>query len=129
MREELKRSTLASTVTQNELGLANVLDIERFGALQKLLRVTARVLRFIHNLRARKRKQPKIVGGLESMEVKQAETAWVKAAQVTLRKQSNYEQLVDRLQIVEEEGLLRCKGSLKNSDLDLEGRQPRILRV
>ena len=75
----------------------------------------------------RKRKQPKIVGNLKAEEIKQAETAWVKAAQVSLRKQTNYEQLVDRLQILEEEGLLRCKGRLKNSDLDLEGRHPRIL--
>ena len=127
MREELKRSALASAVTQDESSLANVLDINRIRSLHKLLRVTARLLRFIHNVRARKRKQPKIVGNLEAEEIKQAETAWVKTAQVTLKRQTNYEQLVDRLQIVEEEGLLRCMGRLKNSDLDLEGRQPRIL--
>ena len=79
-------------------------------------------------MRARKRKQPKIVGNLKAEEIKQAEIACrIKAAQVSLRRQTNYEQLVDRLQIVEEEGLLRCKGRLKNSDLDLEGRQPMIL--
>ena len=105
----------------------NVLEISRFGTLNKLLRVTALVTRFINNLCACKTKQPKLEGSLKSTEIKQAETAWVKVAQGELRKQPNYDQLVKRFQIVEEEGLLQCKGRLKNSDLDLEGREPQIL--
>ena len=92
-----------------------------------MLRVTALVPRFINNLRAKKDGQGIGVGQISASEVKQAERLWVKATQIELGQQANYDQLAQRLGIVEKEGLLRCQGKLKHAELDQEGREPLIL--
>ena len=51
----------------------------------------------------------------------------IKKAQTELKDQKNYDQLSNSLRLVEEEGILRCKGRLKNSDLELSARYPIIL--
>lgn len=44
-----------------------------------------------------------------------------------LKQQENYVSLSKELQVVDYNGILRCKGRLSNSDLGLEGRQPILL--
>ena len=57
-----------------------------------------------------------------------ADNAWVKSAQLDLRKQNNFEQLKKTLNIVEDENkMLRCIGRLENSDFDESARKPLIL--
>ena len=64
---------------------------------------------------------------LELSEVKQVERLWVKATQIELRQQANYDQSAQRLGIAKKKGLLRCQGRLKHAELDQEGREPLIL--
>ena len=59
--------------------------------------------------------------------MKKAENEWVKAAQTTIRRQHNFEQLVKEFNLIEVEGILKCVGRLRNSDLDLLAQRPVIL--
>lgn len=125
--DETKKSLAMAARVEEVLSLENVVDIGRFGRLSRLIRVTAWVIRFTKNARAGRRENVKETGKLKPDELCEAETVWVKTAQEVLKAQENYRQLVNRLQIVEEDGVLRCKGRLKNSDLEIEGRKPKIL--
>ena len=115
-----------------------VFDINRYSSLRKLVRITALVLHFINKLKSRKigvsqhdgneSKDKEISSALSRAELINAENAWVKAAQADLRQQDNFEQLKTALNIIEDEnGMLRCLGRLKNSDLDEYARRPFIL--
>ena len=45
---------LTSKVETSELGLGNIIGVNRYGTLQKLLRITAYVKRFVRNVRSKK---------------------------------------------------------------------------
>ena len=49
--EERKKAAIAMTVTEGVTGLSQVVDINRFSKVGKLLRVTAYVKRFIRNVK------------------------------------------------------------------------------
>ena len=55
MKEKSNRECiLISTVETSELCLGNIIDVNRYGSLQKLLRITAYVKRFFRNVRSRR---------------------------------------------------------------------------
>lgn len=61
-------------------------------------------------------------------EIRESENEWIMAAQRELKQDSNYQQLVSKFGLREdEEGLVRCKGRLEYSDLECETREPIIL--
>ena len=45
---------LTSKVETSELGLGNIIGVNRYGSLQNLLRITAYVKRFVRNVRSKK---------------------------------------------------------------------------
>ena len=49
------------------------------------------------------------------------------SAQIELKKQPNFQQLVESLGLESNDEILRCQGTLLNSDLDFEGKKPIIL--
>ena len=108
---------------------ANVVNINRYGGLEKLLRVTAWVFRFIANSRLNQDEtaRSKRSGRLSKEELVEAERKWLKIAQVDLQRQGNFQQLKNELGLVESEGILRCIGRLVNSDLDFDARRPIII--
>ena len=117
--------TVASVSTRK--GLSCIIDIKRFSKVGKLHRVTAWVRRFLHNLKSRRNGQPRRVSGLNREEIIQAEQEWIREAQEDLKKTENYKELVTTFGLVEQQGVLRCTGRLKNSDLEVEAQQPIIL--
>ena len=121
--EEKKTVTAMLTGTEVVTGISAVIDINDYSSLQRLVRVTAWVKRFLHNIRAKER----TTGRLEVYELKGAENEWLISVQVDLKKQDNFKQLVGELGIKEHKGILRCEGRLLNSDLDSEARKPVIL--
>ena len=108
-------------------GVDNVIDINRCGKYQKLLRVTAWVFRFVANLKAQRSGSKKVTGVLKARELDKAEEEWVRIAQEELKQQNHFQQLVSELRLEEVGGILRCRGRLGNSDLDFEARTPIIL--
>ncbi|XP_078366089.1 uncharacterized protein LOC144650313 [Oculina patagonica] len=127
-QEELKKTANAMVVEVECLpSVANVVDINRHGNLEKLLRVTAFVFRFIRNVRKNRDGKAKRSGRLTKEELTEAEREWLKATQADLRSQKNFQQLKTELGVVESEGILRCVGRLVNSDLEFDARRPIVL--
>ena len=126
---------MVETTTPGDVSL--VLEISRHSSSWKLVRVTALVLRFINKLKDRKGpKKGNDVSTDEEMatinlgrgKLISEENAWVKSAQLDLRKQDNFYPLKRTLNIVEDENkMFRCIGRLENSDLDESARKPLIL--
>ena len=91
----------------------------RYNKLDKLLRVTSLVVRFIFNLRARVKEVLKRSGEVEKGEIVEAENLWIQAVQIDLKSASNFETLVKDLGIVSDGAIMKCKGRLGNSELDV----------
>ena len=127
IKEERKKMCVLSVVTEKSEKLSNVMDVERFNSLNKLLRVTAWVRRFVNNLKLKKEKRELKKGSLEVEEIKEAEKMWIQDAQKMLKESANFEKTRVHLGIIEKNGLLVCQGRLENSDLDLESKYPVIL--
>ena len=64
---------------------------------------------------------------LTAEEIKTAKIDWIKNAQCELKRQDNYRQLMRKLGLVDEDGILKCTGRLVNSDLDLDVQKPILL--
>ena len=119
---------VAMLVQVNQQGHATILiDLDKYSTSEQLFRVTAWVFRFKFNSQARVKNADKRRGELSVEELVEAEGFWIKKAQTELTDQKNYDQLSNSLRLVEEEGILRCKGRLKNSDLELSARYTIIL--
>ena len=67
-------------------GVSEVVDIDRFSSLDRFVRVTAWMRRFVHNVRAKKQGSERLEGRLSTNELTQADSEWVKDAQAALRK-------------------------------------------
>ena len=128
--EEQKRSAvLLVKITQPRGIISSILDIKVFGTAERLFRVTAWILRFISNIKAKvkKGKHCRSTSDLNVVELEEAERVWVKEAQAVLKRSERYGQMRNSLGIEEEEGILRCKGRLRNSDLEFNAKYPIII--
>ena len=108
-----------------KVDLGSIIGPEDYSNFQKLKRVTAYVYRFIHN--ARYPGEPKI-GHLDSDEVFNTESLWVKEMQGKLIVDKNFEKLRAQLRIYEDDqGFLRSKGRIDNAEFPLEVSHPIVL--
>ena len=123
--ERKKTVTTLIATTDYKGGISALIDIERFGSLGKLIRVTALVLRFIRNLRHSQ--QDRLIRSLTISEMRVAESKWIKDRQERLKKLKEYNSLKLHLGLVEKNDLLICKGRLGNSELELQSMYPVIL--
>ncbi len=115
--EEERKSTTMTVQVQRQSSAERVIDLEKFSNSEKLFRVMAWVLRFICNLRAGKEGKNRQFGELSVHELDEAERIWIKEAQAKLRTEEKYAQFSVSLRLKEEEGILRCQGRLKNSQI------------
>ena len=105
-----------------------IIDTKKYSSLTQLLRISAYVLRFIGNLKAKlSGNTNQVVQALSANEVKQAEWYWIKTVQGNsfedeikfLRKKS---QLLPPPRVkqfglyLDDIGFLRCKGRLNNNN-------------
>ena len=112
----------------NKQGLHEIISVERFSNLSKLIRVTAFILRFVRNIRARMSKTEPIVDELKHQEIEQARLRWLLASQAKIKEDVNFCNLKSNLNLFEDEDkLLRCKGRIGNAPLPFETRFPVIL--
>ena len=126
--QEEKRKTNVLLVTENQKpGVSQVIEIGKYSSLDKLLRITAYVCRFIRNLKAKRTGEEIIVEPLTVPEIMLAERFWIMEVQAELQNESKYNLLVQQLGIEENQGILRCRGRLENADLEMEGKFPIIL--
>ena len=122
-----KEDSCNETQVEETFRLENVININAYSKIEKLIRVIALVKRFVNNLKVRLEGKTAALGALKVEETVMAECILIKAAQANLKSRNDYQQLVSQLGIVERDGLLRCKGRLSDADLEIEAREPIIL--
>ena len=125
--EERKLVNVTVAGVTKKSGVTQALDVNNFRKYRRLLRVTAWVERFEFNLRSRRNDQQRKTCTLHRDEVAAAENTWTAACQEELKNHKSYQELAYKLKLEERGRILRCRGRLENSDLDVESQQPIIL--
>ena len=124
---ERKKEIVLMTTVEEPMLISQVVDINRYSTLGKLLRVTAYFQRFISNLKNKLTKNEVNVGRLSFDEIEKAEMEWIKCSQKGLKDNSDYKKYKEQLGIVSENGILVCKGRLEFSELEMSTKTPIIL--
>ena len=109
--------------------LSSVLDPNKFGDFKRLIRVTAFVIRFLRNSRSKGTKE-KLVGPLSTEEWESVEILWLKEMQKAVVRSPRFESLKQQLGLYSDDnGLLRCRGRLKNASIPFDAKHPILLPV
>ena len=106
--------------------IGSVIYVCRFSEMDKLLRVTAMVLRFLANMKAKVVGRDINTSAISVEEMERSERLWVIDAQSTLSDKKD-KCLLKNLGVYEDNGVLRCKGRLENSDLEVGARNPILI--
>ena len=115
------------TVSEEPIGLSQVMDVNRYSTLNKMLRITAYVCRFINNLKKTLANQEIKFGKVEVEEIEKAEVRWVKEVQKALEGQPGYQKYKEQLGVVERNGILVCEGRLEFANLESRTKRPVLL--
>ena len=123
--------SLASNVL-HESNVNDIIDPSRFSDLNKLLRVTAYVLRFVQKPKEQQK------GHLTAEEISKAEELWIKSVQRKLfqdeirhlrdNKNASIPPLIRQFNLyLDKNNVLRCKGRISNSTLPQNSKNPILL--
>ena len=127
VEEERKKVNVLSLQTEEIISISNVIDVNRYSSLSKLLRVTALVLRFLENIKNSKVHKRVPENPISVSELAMAEKLWILDAQSYLKRNTDFPKIKESLGIIEQDKLLVCQGRPENSDLVSETRYPIIL--
>ena len=125
--EEKRNVCVLTAVLKEQPRPCKVIDLKKYGRLIKLLRITAYVRRLITNIKNRKDGRECEEKDLSAEEIKEAENTWVRDSQITLQEDANFGKIRESLDIVEQNGVLVCRGRLEHSDLEERAKFPIIL--
>ena len=133
--DEMKKKSnreciLTSKVETSELGLGNIIDVTRYGSLQKLLRITAYVKRFVRNVRSKKIGGEVVLKMLTADDIEEALRLWIIYEQGVLMKNGNFEKLRHLLDVYrDDKHLLRVKSRITEAiELDYHKKYPYYAR-
>ena len=114
--------SLHTSTKSTEMG--EIVDYKQFSNFQRLLRVTALVLRFIDILKNRGEK----TSGITASDVKRAEVLWIKEIQRSLVSNKNFENWKREFAIfIDDQGVMRCGGRITNSEAPYSAKHPILL--
>ena len=127
--EEMKNTTAVLAVVEDKraLGISKIFDIKRFSSLNKLLRSTCWVLRFIDSLKSKGGPRENNDRHLRSEEISKAERLWIEEVQKEMRSEANYKQISQQFGVYEDKNLLRCKGRIEYANIEYEAKHPILL--
>ena len=127
--EEMKNTTAVLAVVEDKraLGISKIFDIKRFSSLNKLLRSTCWVLRFIDSLKSKGGPREHNDRHLRSEEIINAERLWIEEVQKEMRSEANYKQISQQFGVYEDKNLLRCKGRIEYANIEYEAKYPILL--
>ena len=103
-RAALTGDLSALTVNSKPALLSNVLQCEAVSSLERLLRVTALVLKFVKLLKAKCRGNKEEKPELTSEDIEEAELYWIKEVQQSLKCKERFGSGKQRLSLLEGEG-------------------------
>ena len=117
---ETVHSDNVSMVTRHESMpcISNIVDVERYGSLNRLLMVTSYVLRFIKNCKV---KLPlRDHDEINQAEINLARNVWIKEVQTMILNDAKYMKglMVSLGAYIDTDGFIRLKGRLEKSDVD-----------
>jgi hypothetical protein len=102
LKEVKKSVTMTVQVDSESASLGNVIDVK-----------ASWVMRFMQNVKAKSQDREIYLGNLTVEEIRYAESALIKDAQISLRNKKDFQHLVKQLGLVDRDGILKCKvGSL-----------------
>ena len=127
IEEEKKSAVMFVEVKLSDLSISNVINSGRYGTAERLFRVTSWVLRFVFNMQTRRKSLERRNGELSVDELNKAERLWIREAQTGLKVDEKFSQFSNSLGLIEEEGILRCRGRLQNSDLEYNAKYPILI--
>ena len=119
---DCENTSSTTQINEDVAGIHNIIDIAHFNTINKLVAVTAYVLRYLHNTR---KKQPRLVGPLTSTELITARKKWISSSQSSsystelaylLKRQQSCPNLVRQLRFyLDNDKLIRCGGRIYNA--------------
>ena len=108
-----------------QIDARELIDPCKYSNIDKLLRVTAYVIRFVNNIRSKIANRERRTDDLEVQEINEARNLFIKTDQLSIKRDKNFENLKHNLRVFEDEqGILRCGGRLENAPLPFETKHP-----
>ena len=123
-QRKLENNTqIALLAVEGENGVAKIINCDNFSSFRRLVRVTARVLKFIKILKTKCKSRE-----LTADDVKEAELLWLKEIQLSLKRNPKYECWKRQFGLFNDgEEVLRCGGRISNVDIRYETKHPVML--
>ena len=132
-RKQRNSTVLANVVadrvtTERKLNLDCIIPLKGFSSLQRLVRVTAYVLRFVSNLKRKNEKKELSDEDLKQEEIERARELWIREVQGSVFNDERFDQVKVSLSLYKDDkGILRCGGRLKNAPIPFNARFPIFL--
>lgn len=133
-QQEMRRQNPGHTLTVTQIDgphIGNLMDCGHFSSFNRLLGVTALVIRFVHVLRSKvKESRNQALGDTPTMldHVNQARLLWIRESQSRLPENPKFQQWKRQLNLfLDKSQVWRCGGRMGNSDLPSSARTPTLL--
>ena len=128
--EKISNKSVVTVSVVGNIGVGEIVDAKRYGSLEKLLRVTTFVWRFLSNLKKKLNGLEVRTGELELEEIEYAKFLWVKYEQSFIKNSENYGKLKNSLNLfIDENNVIRCRSRLiEAKQLDYYSKNPILLR-
>lgn len=127
---ELRAKSNVSLLSGNwECGIGSLVKAERFSKIEKLLRVSAYILRFITNLKAAVSKSAVTMSEITHSELSYVENLWLRYEQSFVKSSCEFPKTKQNLNLFEDkDGLLRSRTRIAGvEDIDFNRRCPILL--
>ena len=123
-----KQNTSLHTGVVNDASIGLIMDIDDYGNLLKLFRITAYVKRFINNLKASRDNKPLcLTKYVNSLEMKEARILWIKQNQKSFSDKRLKELCVDLNVRCDDVGVLRSYSRLKHAKIPQDTKSPVLI--
>ena len=121
--------THSSSTTNEPSSLDKAIVCENFSRLQRLLRVTAYVIRFVEQLKPKLKNEniPFKADELTSLEISRAEVMWIKQVQRNLTSNKAFQVWGRQFDLFLEGVVWRCRGRISNANIPYSTKHPALL--
>ena len=122
-------NVVADRVTsERKLNLDCIIPLKGFSSLQRLVRVTAYVLRFVSNVKRKNERKELTDEDLKQEEIERARELWIREVQGSVLDDEKFDQVKVSLSLYKDDkGILRCGGRLKKAPIPFNARFPIFL--
>ena len=98
---------------KKKVGLDNVIKIENFSCLQKLVRTTGWVYRLYHNIKIKEKENRDVRPFLSVKELNNAQVLWIKVNQSSFKRDKIETLKRELILVIDENNIYRCEGKLR----------------